>query len=149
MCLHIEKQFLFAPLQLTARVLSDTHIQLLSHKLNMDDMYRLAVKLDISPEDVEADFAKFCTNKTVVIHNTLDQWMKGQDSREEAYRKLVEALIHPDVGLNLLAREVLGYTIITSDLLTNRKFPYWKYVDICNLNLNVIRVILNYKIQYL
>ena len=94
---------------MTERVLCDTLLELLSTQLTKDDIYRLASKLDISQEDVEASFANFCTNEKLAIHDILDTWLTRQDSRAEAYQKLVKAMIHPDIGLNLIAREVLGY----------------------------------------
>ena len=74
-----------------------------------DEMYRLASKLDISREDVDASFDKFCGNEKAAIYDILTTWWKSQNSREKAYVKLAKALVHPDVGLNLVAREVMGY----------------------------------------
>ena len=92
----------------------------MSHELTKDDMYRLASKLGISPEDIESSFAKFCTNEKVAIQDILTTWFKRQYSREEAYKILGEALVHPDVGLNLVAREVLSFPFLEPDsMVTN------------------------------
>ena len=90
-------------------------------------MFRLASKLGIIDEDVKASFAKFCTSEKEAIKYIITAWLKSQDSREEAYFNLAEALIHPDVGLSLVAREVLDYSVAEPDsLVTNRKFKIKK-----------------------
>ena len=89
--------------------LQNYHIKNLSQRLHKDDMYRLAPKLNISIVTVDSTFAKYCTNTNEAIKEILHSWLKRQTSREDAYVKLGEALIHPDVGLNLVAREILDY----------------------------------------
>ena len=89
--------------------LQNDQIKNLSQRLHKDDMYRLAPKLNISIGTVDSTFAKYCTNTSEAINEILHSWLKRQNSREEAYMKLGEALIHPDVGLNLVAREILDY----------------------------------------
>ena len=104
-------------------VLHDSVVKVLSMKLNEEDIYRLASRLDISLKDIEFSFARFCTNKKAAIYDILDTWFKRHSSRREAYVKLAKALIHPDVGLNLVAREVLRYPLAEPDsLVTNCKF---------------------------
>ena len=92
-----------------SKELQNDQIKTLSQRLHKDDMYRLAPKLNISIETVDSTFAKYCTNTNEAIKEILHSWLKRQTSREDAYVKLGEALIHPDVGLNLVAREILDY----------------------------------------
>ena len=75
-------------------------------------MKRLSSQLDISKQEVNTRYATHCTDRTAVTaanHDILSDWLKRQNSREEAYVIMGEALTHPDVGLNLIAREVLDY----------------------------------------
>ena len=100
--------------------LQNYQIQDLSQRLRRDDMYRLAPKLNISVETVDSAFAKYCTNISEAIKEILNSWLKRQKSRGDAYVKLGEGLIHPDVGLNLVAREVLGYPPLTKTFNESR-----------------------------
>ena len=79
-------------------------------------MIQLAGELDIPKQDVVATFAKHCpeeipprepTPACNAIYEILSNWLNKQDSREEAYRKLGDALIQ--IGLNLVAIEALGH----------------------------------------
>ena len=73
-------------------------------------MKRLSHQLGISPQDVDTSFHKqrpFTTKEA--IKGVLTNWLNRQDNRYAAYIAMGEALIHPDVGLNLIAREVLNY----------------------------------------
>ena len=73
-------------------------------------MKRLASQLDISDKEVNTSFNKqrpFTTKES--IHDILKNWLNRQDSRHAAYITMGEALTHPDVGLKLIAREVLNY----------------------------------------
>ena len=73
-------------------------------------MKRLASQLAILPQEVETSFNKlrpFTTKES--IRDILKNWLNRQDSRHAAYIAMGEALAHPDVGLNLIAREVLNY----------------------------------------
>ena len=93
------------------RALTDDMLERLSQVLTKTDMKRLAPKLDISLEEVNRSYAEECDDNAVRSANykILSRWLKKQNSREQAYIKLGEALLHPDVGLNLIAREVLDY----------------------------------------
>ena len=92
------------------RALSDDVIDELSCRLSKDDMDRLAPELGISSEEVNKIFAKHCpereptqkANREIIL-----KWRNRQNSREEAYHLLGEALIRGD--LKLIAREVLKY----------------------------------------
>ena len=99
-----------------SKKLQNDQVEHISQKLRKNDMYRLAPKLNISSETVDSTFAKYCTNTEEAINDILQSWLKHQNSREEAYKNLAEAMIHPDVGLNLVAREVLGYLPPTETL---------------------------------
>ena len=91
--------------------------------LTKDDIYRLASELDISMKDIRSSFAKFVSNVKAGFYDVLNTWLKRQSCRKEAYVKLGKALIHQDVGLNLVAREVLRYPLAEPDaLVTNCKF---------------------------
>ena len=84
----------------------------LSQRLSKDDMKRLASTLYISPQDVNISLLTSCTDPESIAaanHDILKNWLNRQDNRCAAYTTLGEALIHPDVGLNLIAREVLDY----------------------------------------
>ena len=73
-------------------------------------MKRLARQLDISKTEVETSFNKqksFTTKEA--IHDILKNWLNRQDNRFAAYIAMGEALTHPNVSLNLIAREVLNY----------------------------------------
>ena len=75
-------------------------------------MKRLAAQLGISPQEVNSWYTVRCTDQAAVTaanRDILSDWLKRQNSREEAYVIMVGALTHPDVGLNLIAREVLKY----------------------------------------
>ena len=60
-------------------------------------------------DNVDSTLAKHSTSTPGPVYDILMTWFNRQSSREEAFIKLGEALIHPDVGLNLIAREVLNY----------------------------------------
>ena len=94
---------------LDSKKLQSDQIVQISQRLRKVDMYRLAPKLSISSETVNSTFAKYCTNTEEAINDIMQSWLNRQNSWEKAYEKLGEALIHPDVGLNHIAREVLGY----------------------------------------
>ena len=98
------------------RALTDDMIEKLSNILTKNDMNRLAPKLDISPEDMYISYMNECNNSVMkdANYDILSRWLKKQNSREEAYVKLGEALIHPDVELNLLAKEVMDYASISN-----------------------------------
>ena len=84
----------------------------LTGRLSAGDMKRLSSQLDISQQEVNTRYATHCTDRAAVTaanHDILSDWLKRQNSREEAYVIMGEALTHPDVGLNLIAREVLNY----------------------------------------
>ena len=73
-------------------------------------MKRLVLQLDISSEEVETSLnqqRQFTTKEA--IQNILQKWLKRQDNRYVVYITMGKALIHPDVGLNLVATEVLKY----------------------------------------
>ena len=73
-------------------------------------MKRLASQLDISKQEVNTRYAAHCTDRTAVTaanHDILSDWLKRQNSREEAYVIMGKALIRAD--LKLKAWEVLKY----------------------------------------
>ena len=94
--------------------LSDENLDTLARKLTQKDLERLAPKLDIDINtEVKKTFAKQCKdNLPVFLSNSgvLRRWLNKQNDRYEAYVRLGEAMIHPDVGLNLPAKEVLQYS---------------------------------------
>ena len=66
------------------------------------------MKLGILPQDIGKAFIKNCSGTLTIrkaINEVLHDWFRGQNSSEEAYTTLREALKHPDVGLNLIATE--------------------------------------------
>ena len=87
-------------------------VEHLSGRLSAGDMKRLSSQLDMSQQEVNTRYATHCTDRAAVTaanQDILSDWLKRQNSREEAYVIMGEALTHPDVGLNLIAREVLNY----------------------------------------
>ena len=90
--------------------LVDHHLEKLSTRLNKEEIYRLGRKLGIPSRQIDASFMKFCSSEKDAILHILSRWLKRQNSREEAYLVLGDAMIHPDVRLNLIAKEVLGYS---------------------------------------
>ena len=93
-------------------MLLDHQLDALSRRLSKTNVYNLAAQLNISTQVVDASFCYFCTDSISTekaTHHVLTNWLNRQNNRKEAYLKLGEALTHPDVGLNLLAREVLHY----------------------------------------
>ena len=90
--------------------MEDAHLEKVSGRLNKEEMYRLGQKLGISSRQMDASFMKFCSSENDAILHILSRWLKRQNSREEAYLALGDAMIHPDVGLNLITKEVLGYS---------------------------------------
>ena len=87
----------------------DDPLTKVSRKLNKDDIFRLASKLEISEKEVNNSFVKHSKIHTKTTEAILAQWMKKQSSREDAYLRMGKALTHTDVGLNLIAKEVLNY----------------------------------------
>ena len=77
--------------------------------MDRDDMNRLQPKLEITDGDINISFIKNCSNPQKAKFEIFKSWLKRQPSREAAYVTMGEALIHPDVGLNLIATEVLDY----------------------------------------
>ena len=61
--------------------------------------------------------SKHSTNISGPVYDILMSWFNKQNSREEAFIKLGQALIHPDVGLNLVAREVHNYPYLENSVL--------------------------------
>ena len=73
-------------------------------------MKRLSPQLDIPQQEVNTRYATHCTDRVAVTaanHDILSDWLNRQDSREEAYVLMGEALIR--AGLKLIAWEVLNY----------------------------------------
>ena len=73
-------------------------------------MKRLSSQLDIPKQEVNTRYAAHCTDRDAVTaanHDILNDWRNRQNSREEAYVMMGEALIR--AGLKLIAREVLIY----------------------------------------
>ena len=71
---------------------------------------KLTSELDIKPEEKNQITAQHCTNDTDVKKarfETLKYWWDNQESNEEAYVLMGEALIR--AGLKRIAREVLNY----------------------------------------
>ena len=83
-------------------------------------MKRLSSQLDISKQEVNTRYATHCTDRTAVTaanHDILSDWLKRQNSREEAYILMGESLIKAE--LKLIAREVLNYPPV--DQMNNLK----------------------------
>ena len=97
------------PCSLYYRALTDDLVEQIAKELSKEDMRRLALELGITLDEVDAIFARYCSDNISANKNLLSTWLNRQNSREEAFCKLVSALMHPDVGLNLLATEALGY----------------------------------------
>ena len=73
-------------------------------------MKRLASELDISHQEVNNRLIIRFTDRAAVTaanQDILTDWLNRQDSREEAYNLMGEALIRAE--LKLIAREVLKY----------------------------------------
>ena len=105
-------------------MLLDHQLDALAQRLNKTNVYHLAERLNIPTQTVDASFGLFCTDSpsTVkAIRFVLTNWLNRQNNRKEAYLKLGEALIHPDVGLNLIAHEVLCYPTIEKSSQIDRE----------------------------
>ena len=50
------------------------------------------------------------------VHSMLTKWLLRQRSRTEVYIAIGTALCSKDVGLNLIAGEVLDYPPVTTDM---------------------------------
>ena len=74
--------------------------------LDFDNVKRMDKILHFG--NVDSILSKHSTNISEPVFDILTYWLNKQNSPEEAFIKLGEALIHPDVGLNLIAREVLN-----------------------------------------
>ena len=108
-CVDILLRVYLPWLQSNMRALTDDIMEWLSQRLSRDDMEHLANELDISPHYFSclAEHCQQCEFQST--NNILRNWLRYQTSREEAYILMGNALRHPDVGLNLIAREVLDY----------------------------------------
>ena len=73
--------------------------------------------------NVDSTLSKHSTNISGPVYDILTSWFNKQNSREEAFNKLGQALIHPDVGLNLIAREVLNYPYQENSVLAGEPIP--------------------------
>ena len=67
--------------------------------------------------NVDSTLSKHSTNISGPVYDTLMSWSNKKNSRKEAFIKLGQAFIHPDVGLNLVAREVLNYPYQANSVL--------------------------------
>ena len=79
----------------------------LSKEIDVPDLKRMDKVLHF--DNVDSTLAEHSTNTSGATYDILITWFNKQNSPEEAFVGLGEALIHPDVGLNLVAGEVLGY----------------------------------------
>ena len=86
--------------------LNEDHLEILSGRLNKEEIYRLGQRLGIPSRQMDASFMKFCTSEKDA---SLSTWLKRQNNRQDAFENQGKAMVHPDVGLNLLAKEVLDY----------------------------------------
>ena len=97
-------------LQVNSRAITDDVLELLSRRLSKNDMKRLSSKLNISPQDVNTSYDQHSTDHAAVTaakYDLLNDWLKRQNSRTEAYVLMGEALI--GAGLRLISTEVLDY----------------------------------------
>ena len=93
-------------------------IERLSVTVSKDEVCHLATRLNISSEEVKMTFGEHCIDYIPVreaIHDILKAWFKKQPNIKQAYDTLGNAMVHREVGLNLIAREILGYEPLKQD----------------------------------
>ena len=80
----------------------------LCSQLKKEEFKRLALFLGASEVEIETSH----TDKGTVsesANQVLARWLNGQNNRREAYNNMGAALVHNDVKLKLIAKEVLNY----------------------------------------
>ena len=87
-------------------ILTEVHVFQLSRELtNLGDLHKLAYRgLKLEPSDVEAAITNAPNDIQTAAHRVLQEWMKQQERREEAYSKLLEAL--NECSMNMLASQL-------------------------------------------
>ena len=81
----------------------------LSKKLNkeMDIQTLGTIGLDMKEETIEGHLKDYKSEINMAALGMLRTWMRSQPDGKIAYRKLCEALKHPDVDMAFLIKEVL------------------------------------------
>ena len=98
--------------KLSRKTIDDDILDKISVYMSDNDIKRLAPKLKISPIEMYDSYTKHDTDPAAIqgaVYDILKTWSNKQNSCKEARNILGEALIHSNVGLNLIAREVLNY----------------------------------------
>ena len=88
----------------------DHMLEMLSIQLSREDASHLGQILAIPQHDIDFYLSNNGVSEKEAIFSLLKRWLKRQNSRQEAYNLMGQALVHNDVGLNLLATEILDYT---------------------------------------
>ena len=87
-------------------VLTDAHVLQLSQQLtDVGSLRTLAYRgLNLEPSDVESAITNAPNDIQTAAHNVLQEWMKRQEKREEAYLKLTEVL--DECNMKMLAAKL-------------------------------------------
>ena len=80
----------------------------LSSRLSMQEIRRLGANLGVSSYEIDTILRNHPNSIQEANREILSTWLNGQNNRQEAYVNMANALVHKDVRLNLLVREVLN-----------------------------------------
>ena len=96
--------------------LEDQHLVKLSQEPPPKSYRKLMTALGLSSNEIDTCSHYHEKSTQEAVHSMLTEWLLRQRNRIEAYVTMGMALCHKDVGLNLIAGEVLDYPPVMTDM---------------------------------